>query len=106
MSEWSIEYTKEANDDLMDLDRTQQLLVLKAIKKVSSNPLPNSEGGLGKPLGNHLSAKLAGYQKIKLKKAGLRVVYRLVMDDHIMRIIIISVRDDDTVYKMAQDRIK
>jgi mRNA interferase RelE/StbE len=106
MSEWAIEYIKEASDDLKELDRTQQLQVLKAIKKVSANPLPNSEGGLGKPLGNHLSTKLAGYLKIKLLKAGLRVVYCLVMDKNIMRIIIISVRDDDTVYKMAQDRVK
>lgn len=106
MSNWSVEYTKEAANDLNELDRTQQLQVLKAIKRVSENPLPNSEGGYGKPLGNHLSAKLSGYLKIKLAKAGLRVVYRIVRSENIMRIIIISVRDDDTVYKMAQERIK
>ncbi len=106
MSEWSIVYTKEANEDLKVLDHSQQLQVLKAIKKVSINPLPNSEGGLGKPLGNRVSTKLAGYLKIKLRKAGLRVVYRLVMDCYIMRIIVISVRDDDTVYKLAQYRKK
>lgn len=106
MSKWIIEYTKEAKDDLEKLDHTQQLQVVKAIKKVSDNPLPNSEGGLGKPLGNNFSTKLSGYLKIKLRKAGLRVVYRLVYDNHKMRIIVVSVRDDDTVYKMAQDRIK
>ncbi len=106
MSEWAIEYTKEAVADLKALDRTLQLLVLKAIEKVSANPLPNSEGGYGKPLGNHLSSKLAGYMKIKLIKAGLRVVYGLVREGSIMRIIIISVRDDETVYKLAQERIK
>ena len=106
MSEWAIEYTKEAVADLKALDRTLQLLVLKAIEKVSANPLPNSEGGYGKPLGNHLSSKLAGYMKIKLLKAGLRVVYGLVREGSIMRIIIISVRDDETVYKLAQERIK
>ena len=106
MSEWSVEYTREAEKDLEALDRTAQLQVLKAIKKVSANPLPNSEGGYGKPLGNHMTSKLAGFLKIKLLKLGLRVVYGLVREKDIMRIIIISVRDDETVYKMAQERIK
>ena len=106
MSEWSVTYAKEAVNDLKSLDRSQQLQVLKAIKKVSENPLPNSEGGYGKPLGNNLTSKLTGYLKIKLVKVGLRVVYTLVRTENTMRIIIISVRDDDTVYKMAQERIK
>ncbi|SDN79001.1 type II toxin-antitoxin system RelE family toxin [Acetanaerobacterium elongatum] len=103
---WVIEYTKSAEEDLKALDRSQQLQVLKAIKKVSLNPLPNTEGGYGKPLGNHLSSKLTGYLKIKLLKLGLRVVCSLVREDGIMKIIVISVRDDETVYRMAQDRIK
>lgn len=70
------------------------------------NPFPNSEGGYGKPLGNHLSSKLTGYMKIKLLKLGLRVVYAIENQGNIMRIIIISVRDDETIYKMAQERIK
>ncbi|SHE62101.1 type II toxin-antitoxin system RelE family toxin [Alkalibacter saccharofermentans] len=106
MSEWQVEYTEDANDDLKDLDGSQRLLVLKAIKKVSKNPLPYTEGVYGKPLVNHNTSKLAGYQKIKLKDAGIRVVYSIVRDDKKMRIIIISIRDDEKVYKMAQDRIK
>lgn len=44
--------------------------------------------------------------KIKLLKLGIRVVYRLIRDENTMRIIIISVRDDDAVYRMAQERLK
>lgn len=106
MSLWRVEYTKDAARDLKELDRSQQFNVLKAVNKVSANPLPQNEGGFGKPLGNHLTGNLTGYLKIKLRKLGLRVIYRLVNDGNIMRIIIISVRDDDTVYKMAQERIK
>ena len=102
MMEWEIEYTKEAVKDLQSLDNSQQLQVLKAIKKVSANPLPNSEGGYGKPLGNQISGKLAGYMKIKLLTLGLRVVYGIKRGDNIMQIIIILIRDDATVYKMAQ----
>jgi mRNA interferase RelE/StbE len=105
VTHWVIEYTKEAEKDLKALDYSQQLQVLKAIDKVAINPLPNIEGGYGKPLGNHLTSKLSGYLKIKLLKLGLRVIYGLVRQDKIMKIIIISVRDE-TVYKMAQERMK
>jgi mRNA interferase RelE/StbE len=94
---WTVVYTQEAEKDLKALDRSQQLQVLKAIKKVSANPLPNTEGGYGKPLGNRLSTHLAGYLKIKLQKAGLRVVYSLVKENNTMKIIVISVRNDETV---------
>ncbi|MCX6068034.1 MAG: type II toxin-antitoxin system RelE/ParE family toxin [Chloroflexi bacterium] len=103
---WDIEFTQEAKKDLIGLDNSQQIQVLKAIRKVSGNPLPTSEGGHGKPLGNRMSGKLAGYLKIKLQKIGLRVVYCLVRNVNVMRIIIISVRDDETVYKLAQKRIQ
>ena len=106
MSSWRIEYIPAALEDLRSLDRSQQLQVLKAIEKVSANPLPNSEGGLGKPLGSHSGANLTGYLKIKLLKLGLRVVYRVVRENNVMRIIVISVRDEEAVYKLAKDRIK
>ena len=104
--QWQIVYTQEAAKDLKGLDHSQQLQVLKAIQKVSGNPLPNSEGGYGKPLGNQSSGNLAGYLKIKLLKLGLRVVYALVRENNIMRIIVISVRDDDAVHKLTQQRIR
>lgn len=102
--DWIVKYTKEAKKDLKNLDKSQQILVLKAIDKVAVNPLPRAEGGYGKPLGNHASSRLSGYLKIKLLKAGLRVVYCLQKKDGIMKIIIVSVRDDETVYKIAEKR--
>lgn len=102
---WKIEYLREAVEDLKKLDNSQQIQVVKAIEKVSVNPLPQVEGGYGKPLGNRSTSKLAGYLKIKLKKLGLRVVYRLVVEDGVMKIIIISARADDEVYITAQKRI-
>jgi len=103
---WKIEYLREAVDDLKKLDHSQRLQVVKAIDKVSENPLPQVEGGLGKPLGNKNNSKLAGYLKIKIKKLGLRIVYRLVMEGGVMKIIVISARAEDEVYITAQKRIK
>lgn len=103
---WRIEYLREAAEDLKKLDHSQQLQVLKAIDKVSKNPLPQSEGGFGKPLGNKNNSRLSGLLKIKLKKAGLRIVYRLVLEDGVMKIIVISARAEDEVYVNAYKRIR
>ena len=101
---WQVEYLKEAVEDLKGLDHSQRLHVLKAIDKVSVNPLPQSEGGYGKSLGNRNSTKLAGYLKIKLKSLGLRVVYRLVREKEAMKVIVVSARADEEVYLLAQKR--
>ena len=89
---WTIRYLPEARQDLRALDSSRRARVLKAIEKVSLNPLPNSEGGYGKPLGNRQNSRLAGYLKNKLLKDGLRVVYGLVRDKEVMKIVIISDR--------------
>lgn len=99
---WSVEYTKRADADLNELDHSQKIQVLKAIQKVSNNPLPTTQGGYGKPLGNNLT----GFLKIKLKKLGIRVCYRIVVENEIMRVVIISIRADEQVYKLLQERIK
>ncbi|WP_297417423.1 type II toxin-antitoxin system RelE/ParE family toxin [Clostridium sp.] len=104
--EWEVKYLKEAEKDLMSLDHSQQLQVLKAIYKVSKNPLSSIEGGYGKALGNKNNVNLTGYYKIKLKALGLRVVYGLIREKGIMKIIVISIRDDEMVYKIATDRIR
>lgn len=99
---WHIEYIPEAEADLDSLDGSQRKIVLKGISKVAQNPLPTDEGGYGKPLGKNL----AGLLKIKFLKLGIRVVYDLKRDENGMRIIIIGVRADNTVYELAEKRIQ
>jgi mRNA interferase RelE/StbE len=103
---WTVEYLPAALDDLKKLDRSQHIEVLKKIKRTAENPLPKSEGGYGEPLGNSRIAQLTGFCKIKLQKLCLRVVYRLEMDEVKMRIIVVSARSDEEVYKIAQKRKK
>lgn len=102
---WSIEYIKEAQRDLKKLDPYNQKLIIKAIEKTSEHPLP-PPAGIGKPLSNNLASKLKGYYKIKLKNMGYRVVYALIKQSSIMKIIIISIRNDDEVYKQSEARIR
>ena len=101
---WKVEYLPEAVKDLKNLDGSQRVLVQKAIKKVSQNPLPENEGGYGKPLGNHNKTSLAGFLKVKLRGAGLRIVYKLIRTETEMLVVIIGARADDEVYEQAQKR--
>ena len=101
---WDIEYIKEALRDLKRLDAYNRKLILKAIEKTAEHPLPPPDG-IGKPLGNHASSQLSGYYKIKLENIGYRVVYGLVREKNVMKVIVISIRDDDAVYKEAERRI-
>ncbi len=101
---WNVKYLPEAEKDLMSLDGSQRILVRKAIKKVSQNPLPIAEGGYGKPLGNHSRTNLSGFLKIKLRDADIRIVYKIIRTETEMLVIIIGARADDEVYEHAQNR--
>ena len=101
---WKIEYIKEAQRDLQKLDANNRRFILKAIEKTAQRPLPPLDG-IGKPLGNHAAANLSGYYKIKLRDLGYRVVYGLVQEGNVMKVIVISIRDDDAVYREAERRI-
>lgn len=101
---WYVEFLKEAEKDMKKLDHSMQIQVLKGIKKVSQNPLPVDEGGYGKPLGNKSGTKLTNLMKIKFRNIGIRVVYKIERIDEIMKIVVISARTDDQVYKEAANR--
>lgn len=103
---WKLVYLPEAAKDLKNLAGNQRLLVVKAIDKVLQNPLPVSEGGYGKPLGNKQGNDLSGFLKIKLRSAGIRVVYKLIRTETEMLVVVIGARADDEVYEAAQHRIK
>ncbi|MCD7785725.1 MAG: type II toxin-antitoxin system RelE/ParE family toxin [Oscillospiraceae bacterium] len=89
-----------------ELDRSVKVQVFKGIKKVSQNPLPQSEGGYGKALGNKGNMNLTNLLKIKFRDIGIRVVYKVFREDTIMKIIVVSARTDEKVYKEAVKRRK
>lgn len=105
MKRWDVSFTDEAKKDYDALGSVAINQVDKAIRKVSQNPLPQSEGGYGKPLGRKQGKNLTGLLKIKLKKLGIRVVYKLIRTDEIMKIVVVAARADDEVYDIAAKRI-
>ena len=102
----NVTFLEEAVKDFKRLDGSVRLIILKAIRKTAQNPKPSTEGGYGKPLGSHSSSDLTGFLKIKIKNTGHRIVYQYVKDKDGMRIIIISIRDEEKVYKEAERRIE
>lgn len=101
---WSVFYLPETEKDFQQLSRQQVLRVMKAIEKVCQNPLPQSEGGYGKPLGHKRGINLTGLFKIKLKNDGIRVVYSLIRTESQMLVVVIGLREDEEVYEIAQKR--
>ncbi len=94
-------FEPEAENDFAALDHSQQVIVFKAILKVSENPKPRPKG-YGKPL----SGALSGFCKIKLRDHGIRIIYRLEPpDSDNMDIVIIGMRSDNEVYDDAIDRL-
>lgn len=91
---WNVNYLPEALEDLRRLDGSQRILIRKAIQKISQNPLPETEGGYGKLLGNKNNINLSGFLKIKLRGAGLRIVYQFIRQDDDMLVIVIGARED------------
>ena len=102
---YELEYHPSIQDDLEKLDNSQRLHVKKAIEKVKKNPIPKSEGGYGESLGNKYGKNLTGCCKIKLLKLGIRIVYKVIREGNIMRVIVIAARADDEVYNIANSRV-
>ena len=103
---WEVKYLPEAKKDMKALDHSQQIVVRKAINKVKNNPLPQDEGGYGKPLGHKHGLNLTGFLKVKLRKEGIRIVYKLFKTETRMLVVVIGVREDEEVYEIAQRRIQ
>jgi len=103
---YRVKYSPEAEEDFEKFNNFQKDQIDKAILKVSQNPLPQNEGGYGKPLGNKQGRNLTGLCKITLMKLGIRVVYELIRKNNIMEIIVIAARPDEEVYDIAAKRTK
>ena len=100
MSGYEVAFYPDALKDIKRLDGAQRKIVLKAIEKIRTNPLPQNEGGFGKPLGNKAGTDLTGFMKI----SGIRIVYRLIRIKEKMAIVVVGAREDMEVYRTAQRR--
>ena len=98
---WQVEWLDEAKKDMRKLGKAEQIQVLNGIEKV-----PTSQGGYGKPLRNAERTKLSRLCKIKFRDIGIRVVYKPLLRNGIMTIIVVGIRSDSDAYIKANKRRK
>ncbi len=99
---WQIHWHHKVRKDIKQLRLNDAQLdkLRENIEKISQNPLPKALGGYGEPL----AGDLKGLLKFRFDD-NYRVVYRLVEQEGVMRIMIIGLRKDNLVYKNLIKRI-
>lgn len=64
---------------------------------------------VGKPLGNKRDMKLAGCKEIKLRDAGIRIIFRITDTSidilQVVQVLAIEKRSNDMVFKLASRRL-
>jgi len=97
---YRIRFIPSAQKDFDKLDGRRKILVAKQLVKLENNPFT------GKELGNKAGIDLTGYHKLYVDKRKIRIVYKIIEEKIIVKIIAIGERDELTVYREAAKRIK
>lgn len=99
---YEVVFIDEAMKDFQKLDGSVKKLVTIAISKMEVRA-----NVLGEQLTSKFGINLVGCRKIKLRKAGIRIVYRIVGERaEIVEIITIGKREDNEVYELAHKRLQ
>lgn len=94
-------FWEEAKVEWFNLDGHQKKFVSKALQRIEENG-----ADIGDALGKKRNIDLTGYRKVKLRKLGIRIVYRVVDSTiEVTEIIAIGDRKDEEVYREAFARI-
>lgn len=94
-NKFKIVFIEEALKEYKKLDGSTKKFVNVAISKIEQKALD-----IGEELHNTNDSKLAGCRRIKLRKIGIRIVYRVIDEKvEIAEIIAIGKREDSRVYK-------
>ncbi|MGZ5208818.1 MAG: type II toxin-antitoxin system RelE family toxin [Sulfuricurvum sp.] len=95
-----LKFHPEAEKEFLELDYGVKTRVAKQLLKIASHP------ELGESLGNKNGIDLSGFQKMYAEKKRIRIVYEVIEDEILIRIIAIGQRDDMAVYKTALKRLR
>ena len=96
----TVKLTADAKEDLRDLDGSAQKLVVKALRKLETDP---SQRGL--PLGSRQQGNLTGFRKLIVGDRQYRIVFQVLPDNSIVVVWVIGERADDKCYQLATARL-
>lgn len=95
---YEIQYHPLVEQDLKQLNNSIRLEVFKKLKKIQQTP------ELGKPLGNKNNMNLTGLLKVYVAKKQVRIVYEIIDNVLVVKVIAIGKRESMEVYKQAEIR--
>ena len=96
-----VQLTADAREDLRDLDGSARKAVLKAIRKLESEPEKR-----GQPLGSRQSSDLTTFRKLVVGDRDYRVIYRIEHDGTIVVVWVVGRRADNECYELALSRLR
>ncbi len=97
---YKIAFHPDAANDLKELDHRVKILVFKQINKIAAKP------ALGQNLGQKHGIDLSGYKKVYADKKRIRIVYKVIDEMVLIKVIAVGKREGVKVYKKAGDRLK
>lgn len=101
-NKFEVVFIEEAYKDYKKLDGSIKKLVKVAVAKMQKRA-----DELGEELTNKHGVNLIGCRRIKFKKAGIRMVYRIVgRKAEIAEIIMVGKREENEVYEIAYKRLQ
>jgi len=102
MTKFKIEFiNRAAAIEFSKLDGSSRLFVEKAFRKLEFRA-----DEIGKTLGNTPYALLRGCKEIKLRRLGIRIIYRIINGQaQIVQIVTINQRENDKVFRIASERL-
>ncbi len=97
----TVQLTSDAREDLRDLDGSNRKRVLKALKKLETEPEKR-----GEPLGSRALGNLTMFRKLVVGDREIRVIYRVEPDGNVVVVWVIAERADDSCYELAVSRLR
>jgi len=95
-AKFALEFLPDALDEWRALDGSAKRQFEAQLRKRLLQPrLPGSE----------LRGPLRGYYKIKLRRAGYRLIYRVEDERVVVTVVAVGLRADDAVYEAAVRRL-
>jgi len=95
---YELKYHPLVEEDLKQLNHSIRIEVFRKIKKIQVSPQ------LGQPLGNKNGMNLSGLRKMYAAKKQIRIVYGIVDEMVIVKVLAIGKRENMDVYRQAAQR--
>jgi mRNA interferase RelE/StbE len=95
---YEIKFHPLIEKDLKRLNNSIRIEVFKKIKKIQKSP------ELGEALGNKNGLNLTGLKKMYVAKKHIRIIYEIIDNIVVVKILAIGKREDMEVYKQVNER--